>query len=81
MNRRVIPVECGGCWAEAVGVRPAQDRPVQDRAWIPSGCDWPLLSLGVASLGHCSLHRWVDLSFLADSVRRRVLDFLAFLEF
>ncbi len=74
MNRRVIPVECGGCWAEAVGVRPAQDRPVQVRAWIPSGRDWPLLSLGVASLGHRSLR------LLGDPFSSVFLtEFLAFL--
>ena len=79
MNRRVIPVECGGCWAEAVGVRPAQDRPVQVRqvrAWIPSGRDWPLLSLGVASLGHRSLRLLGDPFSLAAVF---LTEFLAFL--
>ena len=85
MNRRVIPVECGGCWAEAVGVRPAQDRPV---AWIPSGRDWPLLSLGVASLGHRSLRLLGDpfssvfltefLAFLTEFLMF-LTEFLAFL--
>jgi hypothetical protein len=71
MNRRVIPVGCGGCWVEAVEAR-RHRHPVcqvrqgrQVRAWIPSGCDWPLLSLGVASLGHCSSRLLGDLFSLA----------------
>ena len=84
MNRRVIPVECGGCWAEAVGVRPAQDRQVQvrARAWIPSGRDWPLLSLGVASLGHRSLRLLGDPFSLAVVFLTALQPFLtAFLTF
>jgi hypothetical protein len=53
MNRRVISAGCGGCWAEVVEARPGSQ--VRQAARIPSGRDWPLLSLGVASLGHCSL--------------------------
>ena len=53
MNHRVISVGCGGCWAEVVEARPGSQ--VRQAARIPSGRDWPLLSLGVASLGHRSL--------------------------
>ena len=86
MNRRVIPVECGGCWAEVVEARPgSQVHPVQARAWIPSGCDWPLLSLGVASLGHCSLRLLGDPFSLAVGFLTAFLtfltEFLAFLDY
>ena len=67
MNRHVIPVECGGCWAEAVGVpaqgvRPARPAGVRQ---APYANGWPLPSLGVASLGHCSSRLLGDLFSLA----------------
>ena len=85
MNRRVIPVECGGCWAEAVGVRPVRPvRPVQvvqvRRASYAR--DWRLFVWGVASLGHCSSRLLGDpFSSVLTEAQPFLTEFLTFLKF